>query len=218
MNAPNRARLKCASPNWPDRPADCPAVPPAVTAPLHPHRAPLKMPALLAGIFHSQSYGADGMVHGASDMVYVQPPRESEYVGHCGGGCPRARADRAFAGRQAGSPRQYWAVRQDGRKRPFHAGFRACLPAIPNPREPQANHDTTARCCVPRRASLRAGSRGASPKRPNLPDDCSASAARPAVPTAQCPATPLSRYPAAFPCWGCSIRIARESGFRANLV
>ena len=71
-------------------------------------------------------------------------PREHEYGGHCGGrcdrGCPRARANRAFAGRQAGNPRQYWAGGQGGRKRPFHAGFRACLPATSNPRRLQADH------------------------------------------------------------------------------
>ena len=35
-------------------------------------RTPFKMPTFLAGIFHSQSYGANGMVHGAGDMVDVQ--------------------------------------------------------------------------------------------------------------------------------------------------
>ena len=45
-------------------------------------------------------------------------------------GSAGARVNRAFAGRPAGNPLKYWSGGQGGRKRPFHAGFRACLPAM----------------------------------------------------------------------------------------
>ena len=88
-------------------------------------------------------------------------PRESECGGYCGErcdrGCPRTRVNRAFAGRQAGNPRQHWASGQDGRKRPFHAGFRACLPATSNLRQLQADQGKTVRRSVPPSASQNAG-------------------------------------------------------------
>ena len=56
---------------------------------------------------------------GISDWATLKPAS----LGHFRRGGAGTRVNRAFAGRQAGNPRKYWAGGQGGRKRPFHAGW-----------------------------------------------------------------------------------------------
>ena len=56
---------------------------------------------------------------GVSDRAALKPAS----LGHFRQGGAGTRVNRAFAGRQAGNPRKYWAGGQGGRKRPFHADW-----------------------------------------------------------------------------------------------
>ena len=139
MNAPNRARSKCASPNWPDRPDDCPAVPPAVTAavrdipPCASQNAGLPGRHFSFAIIWRQRHGAYAACRASTNTVdiaadvAIEAAREPASIGHLRAGRPETRANTGLAGRVAGNAHSTRASGHAYRQFPIHVGHRPIM-------------------------------------------------------------------------------------------
>ena len=141
MNAPNRARSKCASRNWPDRPADCPAARPAVTAAVRSVPLCRSVPpnafqnADLLGQRFSfadmwrQRHGRCAACRESLNAVDVAmvAAREPASIGHLRASRPETRANTGLAGRVAGNAHSTRASGHAYRQRPIRAGHKPIM-------------------------------------------------------------------------------------------